>query len=144
MPGFTARVVPSARHAPSKHGASFRPARLLNGPVQAATARANTRHRIAQSLQPGVGDEIEVAPRWGTREANRPFRLGHRIEIEQRADELDGTDPVEQRVMDLLHEAHRTVGQTVDEPQLPQRPAPVEHLHVELAAPGEHLLAAAG
>ena len=99
--------------------------------------------REVEELRPVVADRIpgqvdgaEALP--GRRLGHRPELPGVGLDVEQQPGELDATDAVGQRVVDLHHQPGPAALQPLDERELPERTIAVEAGHAGLAGELQH------
>ncbi len=74
----------------------------------------------------------------------RRRHLVGRAAVGQGVGQAPGTEPVEERVVDLQQHRAAATGETVEHMDLPQRPGPVEPLHHDPRDPGVALVVTAG
>ena len=127
---------------------SARPARSGHGP-RAAQRRPDPSHHLGRhgrALEQRVGQQLGAA----RERARDPLVVGRRHRqrigrgVEQHGRDVDAGDPVDERVMGLRQHREAPVGEALDEPQLPQRPAAVERLGEHAARQPLQLAVAAG
>ena len=129
--------------------AAERPAGAFGHGSRTAERRPDPAHdlgRHGRALEQRVGQQLGAA----RERARDPLVVGRRHRqrvgrgIEQDGRDVDAGDPVDERVMRLRQHREAPVRETLDEPQLPQRPAAVERLGEHAAREPLQLALAAG
>ena len=92
-------------------------------------------YSVSTSRRPGLGGGLDDP-------ARRLEERGVRGEVEQDGRDVDAGHPVDERVVRLLDQPDVAAFEPLDEPQLPQRPGPVEELRLDPRGERQELLAA--
>ena len=116
--------------------------RALRRPHEVAH-RARDLRGLGRALVQRVDEQAAGARRRLDDPTRRLEERGVRREVEQHGRDIDAGDAVDERVVRLLDQPDVAALEPLDEPQLPERPRPVEELRLDPRGEREQLLAAA-